>query len=159
VNESIAKIVRGVPYFPYVRESFEKLTRKADALIVSATPHEALVREWTEHDLIKHVKVVAGQELGSKKRCIELAKQGRYAENQVLMVGDAIGDMEAARANGVLFYPINPGNEQKSWKRLFDEALDRFFDGQYKGAYQDALIAEFEGYLPEKPWWEDQKGI
>ncbi len=158
VNETIAKIVRGVPYFPYVRESFERLIKSADAMIVSATPHEALEREWTEHDLMKYVKLVAGQELGSKKHCIEIAILDRYDCEKVLMVGDAIGDMQAAKDNGVLFYPINPGNEDKSWKRFHDEALDMFFGGLYKGKYEDGLIAEFEGYLPEKPWWEDQKG-
>jgi hypothetical protein len=31
------------------------------------------------------------------------------------MVGDAMGDLEAAKANGVLYYPINPGAEDASW--------------------------------------------
>ncbi|NTV90659.1 MAG: HAD family hydrolase [Clostridiales bacterium] len=157
VNETITKIVRGVPYFSYVRESFEKLIKTADAVIVSATPHEAIEREWTEHDLIKYIKAVAGQELGSKKRCIEIAREGRYDSEKVLMVGDAIGDMQAAKANGVLFYPINPGNEDKSWKRFHEEALDMFFSGQYKGKYENALIAEFEAYLPDKPRWEKER--
>ena len=42
VNETIEKIVRGVPPFPFVRESLEKLKAKADLLVVSATPTEAL---------------------------------------------------------------------------------------------------------------------
>ena len=38
------------------------------------------------------------------------------------MVGDAPGDLKAAKANKALFYPINPGSEDASWKRFHDEA-------------------------------------
>ncbi|MHC4737160.1 MAG: hypothetical protein ACYTDW_22370 [Planctomycetota bacterium] len=41
VNESIGQIVKGLPPFPYVRESLEKITPLADAIVVSATPNEA----------------------------------------------------------------------------------------------------------------------
>jgi len=51
VNETVTQIVRGVPPFPFVRECLEKLYRQADILVVSATPQEALEREWAEHDL------------------------------------------------------------------------------------------------------------
>ena len=47
---------------------------------------------------------------------------------RILMIGDAPGDLKAARANGALFYPINPGAEDLSWKRFHDEAFDRFVD-------------------------------
>src|SRR5690606_8302906 len=45
VNEAVEQIVRNVPPFPYVRESLEKLKGKADMLVISATPNEALQRE------------------------------------------------------------------------------------------------------------------
>ena len=67
VNETVAKIVRGVPPFPFVRESLEKISNTADAIVVSATPCEALKREWDEHDIAKYVRVIAGQEMGTKK--------------------------------------------------------------------------------------------
>jgi len=74
------------------------------------------------------------------------------------MIGDAPGDMKAAKANDALFYPINPGNETESWKRFHDEAfdkfIDKFIDGQYAGEYEQKVIAEFDEYLPENPPWE-----
>lgn len=70
------------------------------------------------------------------------------------MIGDAPGDLKAAKANGVLFFPINPGHENASWKRLFEEGLQRFFSLNYEGDYQDALIEEFNTYLPEKATWK-----
>ena len=69
------------------------------------------------------------------------------------MIGDAPGDYKAARGNGALFYPINPGDEEASWKRLHDEGLDRFFTGRYAGDYEAALVREFESHLPERPNW------
>ena len=70
------------------------------------------------------------------------------------MVGDALGDWNAARANGVLFYPIDPGCEDESWQRFFEEALPRFFAGTFAGEYMDAQLARFEALLPERPPWK-----
>ena len=153
VNWAIKEIVKGVPPFPFVRESLEKLQGKADIIVVSATPGEALAREWEEHSLAKYITVMAGQEMGSKVRQLEYATKGRYKENHILVVGDAPGDLKAAKVNNALFYPINPGGEDASWKRFHDEALGRFFKGQYAGAYERKLIEEFDRHLPEKPPW------
>ena len=154
VNESVAKIVRGVPPFPFVRESLEKVVRSADIVVVSATPGEALEREWAEHDIAKYAKVIAGQEMGSKKECLGMAKDERYSDDHTLMIGDAPGDLKAAKANNALFYPINPGNEDASWQRFYEEAFGRFIAGTYAGAYEAKLIAEFDEYLPSIPPWK-----
>ncbi|WP_169976537.1 HAD family hydrolase [Tautonia rosea] len=154
VNQTVGEMVHNVPPFPMVRESMEALKGKADVMVVSATPVEALTREWEEHDLAQFVGLIAGQELGSKKEHLGLAAGGRYAPDHILMVGDAPGDRKAAEANGVLFYPINPGFEDQSWQRFHDEALPRFFNGTYAGSYMAERIAEFEALLPEHPPWE-----
>ena len=126
---------------------------KADVMVVSATPGEALVREWEEHGLRPCVSLIAGQEMGSKQEHLALAAAGRYEPEKILMVGDAPGDWKAARAHGALFYPIDPGNEDASWQRFFEDALPRFFAGTYAGDYMDAQIARFEQLLPERPAW------
>jgi len=154
VNETVAKIVRGVPPFPHVRESLEKLAERADIMVVSATPNEALTREWQEHDIAKYARMICGQEMGSKKEHLQYGATGKYDPDKILMVGDAPGDMKAAKANGALFYPINPGNESESWKRFYDEAIEKFFAGQYAGAYEQKLIDEFMQYLPDTPPWK-----
>ncbi len=154
VNWAIGETVKGMPPFPFVRESLEKIQPLADVIVVSATPCEALAREWEEHDIAKYVEVIAGQEMGTKAQHLEYATKGRYGKNHVLMVGDAPGDMKAAKANNALFYPINPGDEIQSWKRFHDEAFDKFIRGEYADNYEKKLIAEFNGYLPELPPWE-----
>ena len=54
---------------------------------------------------------------------------------------------------GALFYPIDPGHEDESWQRFYDEALPRFFAGTYAGPYMNEQIARFEALLPERPPW------
>ena len=154
VNKAIAEMVEGVPPFPFFRESVEKLSKKADIICVSATPGEALEREWREHDIARYAAVIAGQEMGSKKEHLKLAAGSKYEKDHVLMMGDAPGDLAAARANGALFYPINPGHEDASWERFLNEGADRFFNGNYAGDYEARLIAEFEKLLPETPPWK-----
>jgi len=154
VNATIAEIVKGVGPFPSVRKCLEKITSCADTIVVSQTPTEALNREWQEHDLARYVHTIAGQEMGTKAEHIKFAANGKYPVAHVLMIGDAPGDMEAARANSALFFPINPGREEPSWQQLYEEAFDKFIAGEYAGAYEEKLITEFEALLPERPPWE-----
>jgi phosphoglycolate phosphatase-like HAD superfamily hydrolase len=153
VNELVAEIVKDIPPFAFVRESLEKISKQADAVVVSATPVEALTREWAEHGIDKFVGVIAGQEMGTKRQHLEYATKGKYKQRHVLMIGDAPGDLKAAIANNVLFYPINPGGEETSWQRFCDEAFDKFINNRYAGDYQQKLIEEFDLYLPENPPW------
>jgi phosphoglycolate phosphatase-like HAD superfamily hydrolase len=154
VNATVADMVHGVPPFPYVRDSLEKLSSVADMIVCSATPNEALTKEWEEHSIGKYVAGICGQEAGSKKETLGQASNAGYAKGKVLMIGDAPGDMEAAKAVGALFYPINPGAEEASWERFFKTACDRFLNGEYAGEYEKQLIAEFDQYLPETPPWK-----
>jgi phosphoglycolate phosphatase-like HAD superfamily hydrolase len=153
VNRAIEEIVKGIPPFGYVRQSLEKIRSLADVIIVSGTPTEALNREWEEHDIAKYVEVIAGQEMGNKAQHLEYATKERYDKDHVLMIGDAPGDMKAARANDALFYPINPGDEIESWKRFYDETFDKFINGEYAGRYEKELIEQFDSNLPELPPW------
>jgi len=156
VNETVDRIVGdGVPPFPFVRECLEKMQSWADVLVVSATPQAALVREWENQNLLSFVAAICGQEVGTKKESLQFAqKEGSYPPNHILMIGDAPGDYNAAVANAALFFPINPGAEEKSWERLHNEGLDRFCNETFVGDYQKQLLEEFNTYLPANPPWE-----
>ncbi len=153
VNEQVSDIVHGVPPFPLLRETLDKSQNQADMMVISQTPCDALQREWKEHDISKYVEIIAGQEMGTKTEHLKFAAVDKYDSNKILMIGDAPGDHKAAKANGVLFYPIIPGHEEHSWERLNKEALDRFFSGTYAGQYEEELFSEFDNCLPEKPNW------
>ncbi|MFC1601561.1 HAD family hydrolase [Candidatus Sumerlaeota bacterium] len=153
VNASVADIVYGVPPFPLVRESLERAAPRADMMVVSSTPVEALEREWREHGIDQFVRLICGQEMGSKKEHLAMAAKDKYPSAKILMIGDAPGDRKAALANDALFFPINPGHEEESWRGFFDEGLERFFAGEFAGEYQQRLIEEFEALLPVDPPW------
>jgi phosphoglycolate phosphatase-like HAD superfamily hydrolase len=153
VNWAIEKIVKGIPPFPLARESLQKMQGRADVVVVSTSAGEALARQWAEYDLTQYVALLAGQEMGPKTQQLQMATKGRYAANHVLVIGDAPEDLKAARANNAVFFPITPGLEDDSWRRLHNEALERFFRGQYAGPYERKLLDEFDRRLPEKPAW------
>jgi phosphoglycolate phosphatase-like HAD superfamily hydrolase len=153
VNRMIEDIVHGVPPFPLFCESLDKLGARADAMVISQTPADALEREWLEHGIRKGVTIIAGQEMGTKTDHLKFAAAGKYAPEKILMVGDAPGDYKAAKTNKALFYPIIPGEEEVSWERFHNEAMLRFFEGKYAGAYEAELVKKFDASLPEKPHW------
>jgi len=154
VNKDITDWLRKIPPFSHARVSIEKIASIADIVIVSQTPLEALDREWTEHDLKKYVRTIAGQEHGTKTEHIALSAKGKYAGNKILMIGDAKGDLDAARNNGILFFPVIPGKEDISWSRFINEGLKNFTEGKYAGSYENILLEEFMRYLPAKPTWQ-----
>jgi len=154
VNRTVAQVAQNVPLFPYVRESLARLQECADVMVVSQTPTEALKREWREHGLDQYVRLICGQELGTKVEHIQFATRGRYGAEKTLMVGDAPADLEAARAGKARFFPINPGEEDRSWKRFHEEGIDRFLAGRYTADFEQTLIDEFQAHLPELPPWK-----
>jgi phosphoglycolate phosphatase-like HAD superfamily hydrolase len=153
VNRDINDMVYGISPFPFVNDCLDKIKGKSDAIVVSQTPLEALEREWEENRIDSYVNFIAGQEYGTKTEHIKYAAGGKYSPEKILMIGDAPGDLKAASSNNALFFPVNPGMEEDSWERLFKEGLDKFFNGTFKGSYQDELLKEFERYLPEHPSW------
>ena len=153
VNDSVKDIAHGVPPFPLVREVLVKAAARADCMVISQTPTDALEREWTENQIDGFVSAIAGQEMGTKTQHLDLAAKDKYGPGNILMIGDAPGDHNATKATGALFFPINPGDEEASWKCLLDEGLENFFCGAFAGDYQQQLLADFEKCLPENPTW------
>jgi phosphoglycolate phosphatase-like HAD superfamily hydrolase len=95
------------------------------------------------------VDVVYGQEVGSKADAIaDLLTKG-YAADEILMVGDAPGDEQAAAVNGVFYYPILFGKEEFSWERLSNEAIGKFLNKEYAGEYQAKVLGEFHALLAQ----------
>jgi phosphoglycolate phosphatase-like HAD superfamily hydrolase len=155
INMDISEKLHSIPPFPHAKTAVKNLSGIADLVIVSQTPLEALEREWEEHNLKKYVKAVAGQEHGTKTEHIALAAKGKYPDKNILMIGDAKGDMDSAQYNGILFYPVIPGKEDKSWERFLNEGIAKFVNAKFEGNYSESLLKEFEKSLPETPPWKN----
>ena len=154
VDANIAHIVRNILPFPGVREAVLKLREFADVVVVSATPHDALVRELTAVGIAPLMTAIAGQELGTKSQSIRKAMSHGYAADHVLKIGDAPSDYEAARDNGVLFNPIVAGKERDSWNNVLEVSSVKFRNGTFKGEYQDEILKDFFATLAEEPHWK-----
>ncbi|QCX33672.1 HAD family hydrolase [Caloramator sp. E03] len=143
VNKAIAELTDFDKPFLNVKESLEIISTVADIVVISSANVNAVKSEWERCGLDSYVQVILGQEAGSKAFCIATFKENNYSCDEILMVGDAPGDLDAAEKNGVLYYPILVGREDFSWKRLASEALIKFLYGSYRGEYQQKLIDEF----------------
>ncbi|MCL2701058.1 MAG: HAD family hydrolase [Phycisphaerae bacterium] len=154
VNCRVERLAADVSPFPAVGASLSRLAAVADVVVISATPAEALAREWSRTGLSRHVRWIAGQEAGGKASLLR-GLSGRYAAGCAMMVGDAPGDWQAAREAGMLFWPICPGAEDASWRRLVPAGLERFCAGTFAGAFEASAVEEFLAGLPEAPPWGD----
>lgn len=115
--------------FPSVCEALAKVHVQFDIAVVSSANYDAVAEEWERCALLEHVDVVTTQADGSKAHCIaQLLKKG-YAPGHAIMVGDAPGDLDAAKENGISFYPILVGKEQASWESL-PAFLEKFLNGE-----------------------------
>lgn len=133
--------------FDGVSESLIFAREESDIVVVSSANPDAMYEEWELHGLAYFVDLILNQNIGTKEYCIsELINKG-YDKRNVMMVGDAIEDLEVAKNCGVCFYPIIITNEEASWERFHEEALERFYDGTYAGDYEAQLIEEFKQAL------------
>ena len=137
--------------FPGVEESLRQLHAVADVAVVSAANESAIASEWKRYGLARHADVIFGQEVGSKANSIATMLACGYESRKVMMVGDAMGDAQAAAANGVAFVPILPGREADSWRRLQEEALPKLLHGTFSPEYQAELLAALRSALREDP--------
>jgi len=133
----------GMLPFKWVKESLSKVCGLADVTVVSSASAKGLTEDWTAGGIAEYTYEIMGQENGTKKQQLKKAAGDGYDKECVLMIGDAIGDYEAAKSIDALFYPIMPGREEESWKEFLDVGSEKFFQGTFAGNYEDELLDEF----------------
>lgn len=122
--------------FSGVKEALLYAHRFADIAIVSSANLQAVIQEWEMHELLEHTDIVLAQDTGSKAYCIQKLLKKGYEKEKVLMTGDAMGDYEAAKLNGVFFYPILVRHEPESWQEFKEKAVSKLIEGNYGETYQ-----------------------
>ena len=142
-DELFAKNCEDIQPFKFVKEALSKAQEKAVIGVISSATKEGLETDWAGGGISQYASVILGKENGSKKEQLKSEADGKYDKDKILMIGDAIGDLEAAKSVGALFYPIIAGEEEKSWEKFYEESLDVFFEGKYEGEYEKALIDAF----------------
>lgn len=117
--------------FKGVKHVLEKAARVADIAVVSSANAGAVQEEWEQNQLLEYVDVLMTQEYGSKVDCIRLLIKREYRKDHMIMIGDAPGDVNAAKQCGILYYPIVPGQEEKAWSKFAEIVLPAFVTGAY----------------------------
>ncbi|SEV99209.1 HAD family hydrolase [[Clostridium] fimetarium] len=115
-----------------VKDCLRVVSQYADIAVVSSANARAVEVEWSQNHLFDYVDVVMTQEFGSKADCLKIMLSKGYANNKVLMVGDAPGDIEAAKDCRVLYYPIIVDREVESWVNFKEDILDSFIHETYE---------------------------
>lgn len=147
-SKAVNERINALPFevkkpFAGVLEGLKYAHSVADIAIVSSANFQAVEEEWALYGLLDHVDILMAQDVGSKTFCIaELLKKG-YAKDKVLMTGDAPGDLDAARSNGVFYYPILVRREAESWDEFRKTAVDKLVSSRYGEGYQVEKINAF----------------
>ncbi len=147
VNKSISSLTKVNPVFQGAKQALAYISEFADVVVVSSANKDAVLEEWRNSSCDTYTSLLCGQDAGTKKRCINCLLEKGYKKHQVLMIGDAFGDLEAALDNHISFYPILAGKETYSWNRLQDVIFKSFVKGEYDGAYQTRMIEEMKQIL------------
>lgn len=133
VNKGISEAEGLDKPFEGAKEGLAALQAQGKVYVVSSANEEAIDEEWGRHELLQYVDDVYAQNKGKKADVIKmLISQGNDPEN-ILMVGDSPGDLDAAEKNDALFYPILVGKEKASWDTLINEELANVTAGKYAG--------------------------
>ncbi|MDD3429231.1 MAG: HAD hydrolase-like protein [Oscillospiraceae bacterium] len=146
VNQKIAKMGPAEAYTG-VKEALQEAYGYANIVVVSSANKKAVIEEWKHCGLAAYVSQIMGQENGSKAECISnLLKRG-YVPNRVLMIGDALSDLAAAKANDVKFYPILVKKEEESWRQFAKDSLPKFISDTFDAKYQAEIILQQKNNL------------
>ncbi len=144
VNQKIAALSPvNKPPFEGLVEALEYAKDKVDIAIVSSSNMAAIKEEWGYYDLLKYPSVITSLEMGTKKECIEKIIAQGVDPKKILMCGDAMPDVDSAKATGVYFFPVLINNEKKSWTDFKDKYLDEFIAGNFE-KYQEEVLEQFE---------------
>ena len=147
-SKSVNENINALPFeekkpFAGVKEGLEYAHGVADIAIVSSANLQAVLEEWELYGLLDYVDIIMAQDVGSKAFCIgEMLKKG-YEKEHVVMTGDAPGDFDAAKKNGVFYFPILVRREKDSWEEFKNVAVSKLMDGSFGGDYQEEKITQF----------------
>lgn len=147
VNSCIVQLPKGNDIFKESTESLIAAHELADVVVVSAANKEALIEEWNRLDVAKYTNMIFGQDYGSKSEIIRDLKLKGYKEENILMIGDALGDLKAARDNDVYFYPIIVNEEKESWIEFRENVLSSFVENKNFKEIEDKYIKRMKTVL------------
>jgi phosphoglycolate phosphatase-like HAD superfamily hydrolase len=150
VDAAVASLHAPRP-FPGALAALPLLSRPAELFVLSGASTATVIAEWRQAGILEYVVAIDGQDRGPKSVCLAARAAARGPSRPVLVVGDAPGDLEAARCAGAAFFPIIPGREDECWDILASSGISRFLAGERSPG--QGLLADFLAALPVSPHW------
>ena len=153
VNRAVKETVFNLPPIPSALKAMNYLQGRADLFVISNTPLDTLYREWVDNNIISKVLMIGGQETGTKTEMLKSVAMDKYENDKILIIGDSLGDLTAAKNIGAHFYPIIPLKEFESWDNFNSQYCQKFLNGNYISKIENDQINAFESTLKKKPPW------
>ena len=98
VNKSIKALDESlIKPFKNAKEAIRDAKDYCDIVVVSSANREAVINEWERYGILKYTDDVMAQDSGTKAECIKKLLELGYKKENVLFLGDAVGDLTAAR--------------------------------------------------------------
>lgn len=140
-NQLIAKYKDEIKPFRNAGEAISTLAQEFKIIIISSANNNAVMHEWKKFNLLPYVDKVCTQEMGTKEDCIK-QEMLNLNYDDAIMLGDAVGDLEAAKHNNISFYPIMPKEEDKSWIDFSNVYSKMFYNNTYNQV-EETVISRF----------------
>lgn len=139
VNKKISENENKFQAFDNVRESLLNMSKNGSVYVVSSANKEAVEKEWEKNHLIEYVEKIFCQDTGKKKEIIQSLIKEKDEKSLFIMIGDAPGDLRAAKKNNILFYPILAGKEVVSWKEFNKNIINKIVNRSYKNIEKEYI--------------------
>jgi phosphoglycolate phosphatase-like HAD superfamily hydrolase len=96
--------IMNAPFVPGIKAFLEEFSRRLPLYVVSGTPGPELSHIVAARDLGRYFVEVLGTPKGKADHLRDILAREKVAPDEMLMVGDADTDLNAALATGVRFY-------------------------------------------------------
>jgi len=125
-SEIVFKRVVDCPYIPGAIEFLDSFYGQYPMYLISATPHEELMRIVAERNLIHYFKGIFGVPPRSKyEHILTVLKNECVKPSEAMYIGDMIADYQIAESSGIMFIGKN-GIENFDTEKII--SFDRLSD-------------------------------
>lgn len=115
-SEKVFEKIMKVPVVPGAIDLLESIRGNIPAYIASGTPDAELNEIVRKRGLLKYFKNVYGSDLTKEQIIYQIMKQDNYSSFELLFVGDAISDFNAAKLMNLHFVARSTPAMKTFWK-------------------------------------------
>ena len=137
-SDIVEEKVAAAPFVKGAEDFLKSAFERYDFYIVSATPQNELIRIIRKRKILHYFKGVYGSPTGKSDHMAQILLQNNLNLSEVVFVGDAVNDWEAARRNNIPFIArIRPGDKNRFTGLNNVECTIEDFEGlgQYLNAF------------------------